>query len=254
MSIWGKRRQVTYLAVAVALVVIVGAGIFVILKPSATCFDGKQNGNESGVDCGGSCEKVCLVGVLPLRVAWTRVFSVSPGVYYVIASVDNPNGGIGMKSLPYTIRLTDEEGLLVTTRKGETFVNPREKFIIFEGGIETGARQAARAAITFDNDFEWRRISPDKPSLLIEKRSFSNDGKPRLEVSVTNDSIYTLKSIKLPVILSDKNGNAFAGSSTVIDRLAKSETRIVVFTWPVSFTELPASIDVYPRVNLFNLP
>lgn len=253
MSIWGKRRQATYLGLIVVLVIVVVAALFYFLKPTSSCFDGKQNGSEVGIDCGGNCERVCLVGVQSLRTIWTRVFSVSPGVYYVIVQAENPNNGIGMKSLPYTIRLTDDDGLLVTTRRGETFVNPREKFIIFEGGIDTGDRRVARATINFENDFEWKKVKPDKPALLVEKRSFNNDGRPRLEVSVTNDSIYTLRDVKVPVILSDKEGNAFAGSSTIIDRLAKNETKTLIFTWPVPFAEAPAGIDVYPRVNLFSL-
>lgn len=254
MSIWGKRRQAIYMSAVVVAILAIVLAIFLSIKPVPTCFDNKQNGDETGVDCGGSCARVCLVGVQPIQIAWTRVFPVSPGFFYVISQVENPNNGIGIKNLPYTIRLTDSDGLLVTTRKGETFLNPREKLIIFEGAIETGAREATRATLTFDsNNFEWRKEDTAKPEVLVEKRSFQNGDKPRLEVGVTNNSIYTLRDISVPVILSDRNGNAFAGNSTVIDRLAKNETKTVVFTWPQTFPLLPAAIDVYPRVNLFNL-
>ncbi len=254
MSIWGKRRQAIYLLAILGAVAVIGVAGFFAFKPSPSCFDGKQNGGETGVDCGGACLRVCLVGVQPLQVSWTRVFPISSGSYYVIAVVENPNAGIGIEHLPYTLRLTDDSGLLVTTREGETFVNPREKLVIFEGGITTGARVPTRASITFGSNFDWRRLSLDKPALSVEKRSFSNEGKPQLVVAVTNNSIYDLAQVKLPVIMSDRSGNAFAGSSTVIDHLAKSETKTVVFTWPSPFAALPASIDVYPRVNLFSLP
>ena len=34
--------------------------------PAATCTDGIQNGDETGVDCGGSCDEQCIVIALPL--------------------------------------------------------------------------------------------------------------------------------------------------------------------------------------------
>ena len=65
---WGLKRQIFYVIVLLLFVTVFA---FIILYPTfnkaPSCIDGKQNGNETGIDCGGSCANACLSQVSPLK-------------------------------------------------------------------------------------------------------------------------------------------------------------------------------------------
>src|SRR4051812_17934001 len=106
---WAGKRQLVYLAIAIF--VFGGLG-FLIIYPNVhqapTCSDQKQNGDESGIDCGGSCAIACSEQVAPLNVIWSRAFKIVDGRYNVVAYIENTNTGIGIKTLYYEFTLVDE--------------------------------------------------------------------------------------------------------------------------------------------------
>ena len=57
---WAAKRQLQYLSGFLAIILVI---VLIIIAPylrsDPTCFDGKQNGNEEGIDCGGSCDLIC---------------------------------------------------------------------------------------------------------------------------------------------------------------------------------------------------
>ena len=57
--------------VILAIILIVGLPAFLLLYKAPTCFDGKQNQGEGGIDCGGPCVKLCPSAFLPPEVIWT---------------------------------------------------------------------------------------------------------------------------------------------------------------------------------------
>ena len=76
---WALKRQIFYVGVLVLFFSIAG---FLIIYPklskSPTCFDGRQNGEELGVDCGGACAKACVAQVDNISVLWSRAFKIFP--------------------------------------------------------------------------------------------------------------------------------------------------------------------------------
>ncbi|MDP6250283.1 MAG: hypothetical protein QGH26_05690, partial [Candidatus Pacebacteria bacterium] len=57
---WSSKNRSIYLGGLILILVIVFAlPVYNIFNKEPTCFDGKQNSNERGVDCGGGCEKIC---------------------------------------------------------------------------------------------------------------------------------------------------------------------------------------------------
>ena len=57
MISWRRKRQLTILT---GLLIVAGAIFFIFfydsISEAPTCFDSKQNGSETGVDCGGVCD------------------------------------------------------------------------------------------------------------------------------------------------------------------------------------------------------
>lgn len=253
MSRWSRNRQFTYLGALALLVILLVGYLIYTYKPVATCSDGRQNGGETGIDCGGNCAKICVNQATSLKVLWVRVLPVSRGLYTAAALVENPNAGAGVKKLAYTFRLVDSKNILVNVRSGETFVNPGEKFLIFEGGINVGEGKPVRAFLELGR-VEWQKTSKRPPLLTIDNKSFLNGEPARLTANITNRSITDLKLISVPALLSDESGNAIAAGFTYLERLPRDGALAVFYSWPTSLSMIPSFIDLYPRVSVFDLP
>lgn len=249
---WARKRQVIYLTIILTIFAVVVGGLYYIYKPVPTCFDGKMNQTELGVDCGGTCAKACTSQLIPLTIWWTRVFPVSQGIYDVANLVENQNAHFGTQKITYTLRIYDKFNVLIAERTGATFFNPQEKFVIYEPNIDTKEQIAVRAALSFDNLAVWQRIKVIPPTISIGTKNYTNLPQPRLQSSITNNSLDTLRGTKFVAVLSDQAGNALAASQTVIDVLVGNASKELNFTWPTSLATDPAIIDIYPKLNLFN--
>ena len=93
MNQWSrKRKRIILLIILFVLVVLVGVPLFFLFYRVPTCNDLKKDGNETGVDCGGSCQLLCTAESLPLILRGDpRVLKVADGVFEVVALVQNPN-------------------------------------------------------------------------------------------------------------------------------------------------------------------
>ncbi|MCX6713035.1 MAG: hypothetical protein NTY66_02380 [Candidatus Vogelbacteria bacterium] len=254
MLSWAHRRQLTFILVFLLIVLSIGATVFFVYRPRPTCFDGKQNQDEVGPDCGGLCSKTCtsqLVVPTP-TIWWKRVFpSGTPGKYDAAALVENQNSRFGTDKITYAFRLYDKNNVLLAERLSETFFNPQEKFVIYEPNIDTGARVPAEAVLYFDNRAEWQKVTFVPPTLSLASVSYEAIPKPRLSARAKNESLKVLRSTKFVAILSDKDGNALAASQTIIDTFLAGETKDLNFTWPEPFITEPAIKDIFPKQNTF---
>lgn len=253
MLSWGRRRQILYLSVFFLILAVIAVGLYLVYKPKPTCFDQKQNQDEVGVDCGGSCTLACSSQIERVKILWAKPFEISKGYYDFAAMIENQNPNFGVKKIKYTIRFVDDKNILIVDKTGETFLNPKEKFIIFATGIYTGERVAKKAFIQFEDNPIWVRVDKQVPEIYITEKVFDNNGSPRLKATVSNNTLLDLTNVQFNVILSDSEQVSFAASATALNSLARQTSQDIYFTWPVSFPVPPSSIDIYPRINVFEL-
>ncbi len=247
---WTVKKQLTFFALFLLAISIV---IVIILTKLATptCFDNKQNQEEEGVDCGGPCKNQCLGEVKETLVLWTKFFEISKGKYDTIAFIENPNLFLGLPSVKYQFKLYDKDNVLIAIRDGETFINPRETFPIFETNIDTGQRVLSRAFVEFEKNINWERTEKEKPQLVVSKKQFSNLLPfPRLDATINNKSISSVDNIFAVTILYNKDKNAIAVSATKIDSIQGGASRDISFTWSQPFSEEPSSIEIFLRTSL----
>src|SRR3989344_3830217 len=87
---WALKRQIFYTSVLCVFFLIFGFLVgYPYLNKPPTCNDGKQNGDESGVDCGGLCLRACIGEVDIISILWSRAFQVVPGRYNAVAYIEN---------------------------------------------------------------------------------------------------------------------------------------------------------------------
>ncbi len=251
---WSSRRQLTYLTSVILFMALLVGAFYLVYKPAPTCFDQKQNQKEEGVDCGGPCARVCQSVAIPLKTYWARVFALGDGTYDVAALVENENQGLGIKRLAYTFKLFDSNSVEVAKHEGSTFVNPGEKFVIFESRIKSSqSYPAVKAFVELEEYPVWEKISPVPRIISIERVGFANEPYPVLRLKVKNDSFDNYRDIKINTVLSDTNQNAFAASGTFVEDLLAGESQEVFLTWPNSFVAEPSYTDSYWRINAFDL-
>ncbi len=235
---WATKRQLQYIGFIFLFVIIfLVIPFFVFVYDAPTCFDGERNGKETGIDCGGSCRLLCSAEIPEPISRWDpRVFRVTPGVYSVLAYLENPNVAAEVYSAPYSFELYDREGVLIAERKGETFIPRGQTFAILESNIKTGERIPTRATFSFSSGLQWTRNTEETASVsVVNGALISEDTAPRVEATVSNTGLDRITNIDLTAIVFDGAGNAIGSSRTFVDELLGSESEKVTFTWPMPF-------------------
>lgn len=254
MLSWSLRRRIIYLAIVLVALGIVAASLYLFFQPVPSCGDGKRNQDELGVDCGGSCPKVCPSEILPLKPVWSRLFKVAANKYDIAALVKNPNLNHGAQSVNYAFRIWDKNNLLINITRGEAFLNPKEDLVLFVSRADVGKHEPSRIALELDLSPVWQKIDREPPKLVISGKRFTNEPTPRLSALVQNDSLTPLKDVQFFAVISDQEQNAIAVSSTLVDELLPGATRDLVFTWPEPFSQAAAFVDVSPHFDWRQLP
>lgn len=251
MASWSARRKSLFLSLgALALIIFVGVPLFFYFYKAPTCFDGKQNGPEEGIDCGGACSKVCSFQAAAPIVLWSRSFPVAPGVWSAVALIENPNTGIDAPSVPYAFRVLDSKNVLIYERKGVAYIPPKGVFPIFESGIVTGERVPQKTLFAFSGDPVWEKTNANGAEIKIGERLLTNElTLPRLTASLENTSLDGIADIAVVAVLYDAEDNALGVSRTTLAFLEAESKRSIVFTWPQAFSASVARIELYTLVS-----
>ncbi len=225
---WSGRRKALYTSVggvlALMLLIFVYQALF---SAPPICNDGVQNGDEHGVDCGGSCALLCAGESRAPVVLWARAFEAAPQTYTAAAYVQNNNPGAGARRVAYTFQLFDQDNKLVVDRAGVADLPPVPTIPIVETGIHVGFRSVSRAIFSFSSDPEWRKAGA-LPKLAVSGQKLAADAS-RLEATVSNDSFSDVRAAAAAVLF-DAEGVARAASKSTVVVPARSSVPIV-FTW-----------------------
>jgi hypothetical protein len=247
---WAQRRKFLYLGTIAAIFIIIAAWIFIAYYYQApTCFDKKQNGDEFGIDCGGSCSLLCSAQYVPLTVLWSRFSKVSDGVYNALAYIENPNVNAGANNLNYVFKLYDKNGLLLRERAGNTFAPPNKIMAVFEPELLTGNQIPARVEFSFTSQALWLKQNSVENSLSVSESVVQRaDTAPRLSALITNKTTNQIKKIEAIGIVYNSAGNTIAFSRTIIDGIAGKGVETVNFNWPKPFTDTYARTEIILKV------
>ncbi len=255
LSGWRMRRKFFYMIGAGALIL----GTFLLLFwstifPTPTCMDGRKNGGERGVDCGGKCARMCIADVTPLQVMWTRPLQVTDKVWSVVSMIENRNA-LASPNFAYTMSLYDETNMLIASKSNTIFIPALTRMPIFVGGFEVNGKVPKFASMTITNSGDWYTppMQSQGLSMNVSNIEFTSGDTPRLTARITNNSLYTLTHVPVSAMLYDTASTLVGASETYIDSLDANKSATVFFTWPRPFT-MPIGVkDVLPRVNPFTL-
>jgi len=255
---WALKRQIFYLII---VILIFGTGAYFVIKPhlnkAPTCTDGKENGDELGVDCGGSCVKACVSQVDNVSLLWARAFRIVPGRYNAVAYLTNHNKNTAVSKIKYRFRFADKNNIYIGKREGYTFIPPTGNFAIFESAVDMGNSVPVYVTFEFTERPEWVQVPEDKIEqlkILTSKITLKDETtEPRLQATVKNNSLFTVPEVNVVAILYDASHNVVSTSRTYLEVLKPEGSAEIHFTWPEPFSRKVVEQEIIPMYNILSV-
>lgn len=243
---WAFWRRVQYgTGFGLFLSMIFTGVYFGFFYESPQCFDGAQNGRETGVDCGGGCIRICAAEVVPPRVVWAKSFRVVDGQYNAVAYVENRNQAVASPVVEYTFTLL-QGSTTIAQRTGKTILPPGSTYPVFEGriGVPVGL-SPTETILTLSPVDLWVPAVVGREQFRTTDITLSGvDASPRLRAVVENTTINSVRDVEVVATIFDADGNPVTASQTLVDELPGQQGREVFFTWPQPIAKTIRSCEV----------
>lgn len=243
---WAFWRRLQYGVGFTTFWLIVGGVIYYTNSYTPpNCFDNIQNDTEVGVDCDGSCVRICTASVIPPVLQWAESFKIQDGQYNAVAYIQNRNAVAGTPEFKYKFQLL-ENGSVIAERSGTTVLPPNTVYPIFEGRIATtDGREPTETRFEFELAELWLPATYVRNQFRVVDLNLENtDTKPRLTTKIENTELTDADGIETVATIFNSEGKPLTVSRTLIDNFSSRTTRDVVFTWPNSIAKTIKSCEV----------
>lgn len=242
-------KQIIYGAGYLILFFGIAYGIyFISFRSSATCFDNKQNGRETGVDCGGQCASCEIKKLSLIEIDWIKYFSTSNQAI-ITAEFKNPNDKYGAAEFTYTIDILGNDGGMLKTFSKKSFIYASEIKYIFET-IEANPTNIKNIKISF-SDIQWKSISDFQKPKIQTREILTKDNNGAIEASgvFLNDNAYSLSKVRIVAFLSNSNGIKIAASKTEFENINSYKENYFKIIFPQGVLLAKDISDVYKFNN-----
>lgn len=250
---WAARRRLTVFLLLGALVfsVLLIIGFTFFYTPSS-CSDGKQNQDETGIDCGGRCNQLCSADVRIPSIQFVRALQQS-GRTDAIVYVENVNQSAEAKNALVTVELRGNDGALMGKASTRAYFPPASAIPlnvvpVFFPGVLSG-QQAVRQAFATTTELTWiKSFTVLKPTVRVDQSTIQvqEGNEPRITAIVQNTTAKTQYQIPVIVTVFDTSGTAIAASQTLAATVPPQGSTRITFTWNEAFTAPVGRVDVVP--------
>jgi hypothetical protein len=242
----GRRtvKQILYGAGYLAvLFLIVFSAYLIWFKPAPTCFDNKQNQNETGVDCGGPCLPCEIRTLTPLEASSMKYFPSDSQIIFVV-EIKNSNLNWAADSFSYTFEIYGENGAKIKSFTENSFIYAGEIKYIIEP-VEINSADVKDVKISFSN-LDWKTKDEfTKPEVQTReiKTEKAESGVSELIVSgfINNSNAFSLSKARIIAFLSDKTGTQIGASKTELENIAAFTERPFKINFPKNITLMTTS-------------
>ncbi len=241
---WAFWRRVQYGAGFLVMVGLVSFGVYkTYIYAPGNCFDGVMNNDEAGVDCDGSCVRMCAASVMQPTVLWAKSFEISAGQYNAVAYVENKNQLAATPVLEYTFEFFNGSKK-IGEKKGTTVLPPNSIYPIFEGRLAF-TEDVTNTTLTLTTPELWVPATLGREQFKTSNLDLKAvDTEPRLTVSLENTALTKANGIEVVATLFNSFGEPITASQTYIDSFEGRSRRDIVFTWPRPLSKTIRSCDI----------
>jgi hypothetical protein len=208
---WRLRKQIIYGLIIFLIFFLIFLFVFLkFRKPViATCFDGKKNQGEEGIDCGGPCPPCEIKYAEPLKIYPTKYLVYSNSID-IVGILENPNKNLALKKIKYYFEIYDFDGnLKATTTLKETNLEPETKKYLLEINYP-------KPKFTL-GEIKLKIIEPQKEDFIKEEKEeipvsyynekiISENGRWKIQLSLFNKS-FQKQDIEVIGLVYNQNNN-----------------------------------------------
>lgn len=244
---WSTKRKLMYTTVFVLIFAFfVGYFGYLIFSKEPTCFDGKMNGLEQGVDCGGGCNLMCLSTVSEVKVLWTKLSKIDSGLYDLAFMVNNPNKDSSPLNLPYLISVYGQSGEVIFENQGTFSFEPGKSTPVVVPSVYL-EKMPSQMSVRFGTSSFYKAYGEIGDRVTVERISLNRQiDKDEIIVNVKDRTLRLIESFPLIVVVYDNEGEIITtGYSKVFD-LKGEEERDVSFVWPKPIEGDIGNIRAFP--------
>lgn len=250
---WAARRRFLYLS---TLLFFIAIGAFYVYRTyfyqEPTCFDNTLNQNEEDIDCGGVCDKVCTFRATSPNILWSRALEVAPGIYNLIAKVENPNFDFRMRGT-YVFKAYSPDNVLVEEIINDIELDPSQVKLVLEPGVNVGEKKIGRVFFELLENRDWDVHEPTQTSIKVVSRVLEDkETSPKLKVVLENKSLTPVRDVNVLVAIYNKNEVVIQTSSSYEEYFDRDQIVEKVFTWQKPFGDEAARIEVFIEENVFD--
>jgi Mg-chelatase subunit ChlD len=241
---WAFWRRVQYGAAFLTIVALATFGIYkTYFYTPGNCFDNTMNNDEVGVDCGGSCVRICAATVTAPTVVWTKSFEIVKGQYNALAYIENQNKIAATPALAYTFEFwngTEKIG----EKSGTTVLPPSSVYPIFEGRLYF-EKEVTNTTLTLQPVELWVPATLGREQFKTTNLDLlAIDSDPRLSVTLENTALTKANGIEVVATLFNTVGEPITASQTFIDSFDGRSSKNIVFTWPQPLSKTIRSCEI----------
>ncbi len=245
MSWNSERKTFVTLVVLGAVVLFVSFFTLPFLLQAPSCNDGKQNGDEAGIDCGGSCALLCAGESIPLEILFERSVEVDATTYDAVAYVVNKNKDAVPSSLSFKVSLFDGVGSLIVQKEGKAFIQPGGGTPLYVPALQVGDRRPVRTRFEITQIGPFYKYSNQEflKTITVRDHVFDNTNvTPRLTLTIQNSSFETVRDIDVYALLYDSEDTLIAVGKTYLESVSGNNTKNAYFSWRTPFSS-PARFE-----------
>ena len=187
----------------------------------------------------------------PLRIIDKKILTAGNNRFFAYARIQNPNGALAVRSLPYEFVLYGIDGKEVERYSGVSYILPAQDKLIFMPAREF-AEAPFRVEVNLDVE-QWSKVSIKPLSFLFEQVEFgSDDGYFFVSALLRNDNPYIIPEVELAVILYNLQREVVGVNFTTINEVLPQESRFFRVIWPAGVQGEVADVEFKPAVNQLN--
>lgn len=243
---WTRERKTFITFVVISFLSIVGvlaALPFIIKNP--TCNDGRKNGTETGVDCGGSCRIMCTQDIIPLEIRWQRSVEVDEKTYDTVAYVVNKNNNAIPASVFFKVIISDRNGATIAEKEGETIILPGAATPLYVPAIQVGDRIPVRTRFEIIKTGPFYTYSNQEflKNIQVIDHVFDNTTEtPRLTLTIKNALYEQVHDVDVYALLYDAEDTLIAINKTYIENIGPRSEEKAYMSWRNPFSS-PARFE-----------
>lgn len=220
---------------------IVFAIYLVWFKPAPTCYDGRRNQNEIGIDCGGSCPACEIKTLIPLETSWLKYFPADNQTV-VAAEIKNSNINYAADSFSYAIDIYDNNGAKIKSLIKNSFIYAGEIKYLVEL-VEFNNKNIKEIKISF-SDISWK-LNEEFKKPTAQLREIKTESAA-VSGFLTNNNAFRLSKIRIFGFLYSQYGILISASKTELENVSAFEEKFFKINFPKNLSGIdPNKTKVY---------